>query len=107
MRIEIASLTFEAIIGILPHERVTPQRVVIDVTIDYDYRGLFIDYAEAAGLIKGIMVAEKFELIEDALFTLKNRLKGTYPAIEALTLRISKPDILADCVVSVGETYKF
>ena len=107
MRIDIAALTFNTIIGILDHERTAPQRVVIDATFEYDFRGEYIDYADAAEQIKAIMIREKFELIEEALLMLKRQLKATYPSIDTLSLKISKPDILPDCVVSVSETYKF
>ncbi len=107
MRIDICSLTFNAIIGILDHERTTAQRIVIDAALEYDFRGGFIDYADAAEHIKTIMIQEKFELIEEALLMLKKRLKASYPAIETLSLKITKPDILPDCEVSVSETYKF
>lgn len=107
MRIEIKALTFDAIIGLLEHERTTPQRVIVDAAFEYDFRGEFIDYADAAERIKAVMIKAEFELIEEALLTLKNRLKAAYPSIETLTLKISKPDILPDCEVSVSDHYKF
>lgn len=107
MTIRIDDLTFECIIGILEHERVHPQRVVVDVEITYDYSDAFINYADVAEHIKEIMRREAFELIEEALNALKHSLKEHFPGIATLNLRITKPDILPDCRVSVAETYKF
>ncbi len=107
MQITIASLTFDTIIGILEHERHTPQRVIIDCVIEYDFRGGYIDYAAVADRIKHIMIREKFELIEEALDALQRKIFSDHPNINTLSLKITKPDILGDCDVSVGETYKF
>jgi len=108
MTILIESLAFEAILGILEHERLNAQRIVIDCTLDYDYaEGRFIDYADAAGLIVTTMQRERFELIETALDTLAFELKTAFPAARTLTLTIRKPDILPGCTVGVRQAYNF
>ena len=107
MHIEISDLTFETIIGILPHERITPQRVIITCGIEYAYHTEFINYATVAQVIKQLMHDEKFELIEEALAAIKRKLHALYPEISTLRIRIQKPDILPDCAVSVSETYEF
>jgi dihydroneopterin aldolase len=102
MTIEIRSLTFECIIGILDFERVTPQKVVIDAAIDYEYaEGSFLDYAAVAARIKSEMIEQRYELIEEALLSISATLKAEFPAISTLDLTISKPDILPDCRVCV------
>lgn len=103
MTIEIRELAFECIIGILDFERVTPQNVIVDAAIMYNYApGTFLDYAAVAERIKTEMIAHRFELIEEALRTLSETLKSDFPAIKQLHLSISKPDILPDCRVSVS-----
>ena len=37
MKVNITNLTFKTIIGILDFERVKPQKVVVDITFEYDY----------------------------------------------------------------------
>ncbi|MDX1294682.1 MAG: dihydroneopterin aldolase [Sulfurimonadaceae bacterium] len=108
MTITIEELTFDAVIGILDFEREAPQRVRVDAVIEYSFHdGAYIDYAEVTSLIKSVMQKEQFGLIEDALEQLKDVLKARFALIESLQLKIAKPDILPDCVVSLGETYKF
>ncbi len=107
MTILIKALSFETIIGILDIERIQKQRVSIDVTIDYEYAGTFINYADVSEHIKTAMHREQFTLIEEALLALKSSLKVDFPLIKSLTLQISKPDILPDCEVCVSEHYKF
>jgi dihydroneopterin aldolase len=108
MTILIENLTFDTVIGILEHERTTPQRVQIDCTIDYSYTStLFINYADVARMIEDTMKTEKFELIETALEVLGVTLKKHFPLIETLLLTIRKPDILQNCTVGVQKNFIF
>lgn len=108
MTIEIRSLTFECIIGILDFERHKPQTVIVDAAIDYEYvPGTFLDYAAVAALIKSEMTAKRFELIEEALNVLSGEIQHRFPMATSLLLTISKPDILPDCRVSVTKKSNF
>ena len=108
MKILIENLTFDTIIGILDYERITPQRVQIDCTIDYSYTSTyFINYAEVVHLIEHTMQTEKFELIETALDELGATLKNKFPLIQTLLLTIRKPDILPNCTVGVQKNFIF
>ncbi len=108
MRIYIEELGFECIIGLLDFERVQAQRVRVTCKIDYTYKeSSFIDYAEVAQSIISQMQKKKFELLESALEHLSKYLSRTYPDIEVLYLKISKPDILDNAVVSVAQEYNF
>ena len=102
MKIEISDLTFNTIIGILDFERIKEQRVIINLSFEYKFsKDNFIDYAEISNLVKSTMIKEKFLLIEDAILFLENLLKDNY-TIKNLYLKISKPDILTDCIVSLS-----
>lgn len=107
MTIHIEDLKFQCIIGILDFERVTPQDVIVNIEIDYNYKNDFINYAEVAEMIKSNMLQSKFLLIEDALKELSQNLKKEFPIISTLNLKITKPSILPDCVVSVSNFYNF
>ena len=107
MQIEIKDLLFECIIGILDFERITPQNVCINCNITYTYNQEFLNYALVAEHIENEMKKHQFELIEEALLSLNRSLKVTFPLISILFLKISKPDILANCEVSLSETFKY
>lgn len=108
MTILIEDLEFETIIGILEHERIVPQWVRVDCSIDYPYQnGDFINYAEAAALIEATLHKHRFELIEEALVKVASALKERFCAIETLSLAIRKPDILTHCTVGVSETFRY
>lgn len=104
MRVAIRELSFKTIIGILPFEREKTQKVIIDIEFEYlfdEKEKSFIDYSQVVTLVKKTMKKEKFELIEEALIFLKESLREKYP-IENLQIKITKPTILKDCIVSVS-----
>ncbi len=102
MTIIIKNLSFEAILGILKQERDKPQRIIVNAKIKYKYTNKqFINYVEISDLIKSTIIQSKFELLEDALKTLLIQIKDKFPNIDKIKLKISKPDILQDCEVSV------
>ncbi len=103
MTITVTDLNFYAIIGLLEHERIAEQKIVIDCHVEYDYsKGHFIDYAELVLLIENTVKAEQFELLEEALLHLENILHHHFPTIEVLELHITKPDILDHATVTVA-----
>lgn len=105
MKILIENLTFDCIIGILNFERKTAQRVVIDLSFKYNYENKkeFIDYSEVSKSIEKIMNKKKFELLEEAIIYIEKYLNQKYK-IKKLKLKISKPDILTNCIVSLKNT---
>jgi dihydroneopterin aldolase len=103
MTIRIQSLEFDAIIGVLDHERDRTQRVRIDATITYDYAPpAYLDYARIVEEIKTHITQHKYALLEEALIGTREMLLHNHPAITAINLSIAKPDILPDCVVSMS-----
>ena len=102
MKIEISDLTFKCIIGILDFERIKKQRVIINISFEYGFsKDLFIDYSEISNLIKSVMKKEKFLFLEDAILHLENLLNNSYQ-ISNLYIKISKPNILKNCIVSLS-----
>lgn len=102
MKIEITDLTFNCIIGILDFERIKKQKVIINISFEYDFsKDLFIDYSEISALVKKTMKKQKFLLLEDAILYFESLLQNSYK-INKLNIKISKPNILKNCVVSLS-----
>ena len=105
LKVNIDDLTFKCIIGILDFEREKKQKVVLNISFEYFFQedgSNFIDYSKVANFCERSMKKEKFELIEDAILFLRKGLKSTYD-IKNLMVKISKPDIMPNCIVSVQE----
>ncbi len=106
MTIHIEDLRFQCIIGILDFERVTPQDVIINIDIDYNYEDGFINYANIVEMVKKIMIKSEFQLIENALENISFNLSKEYSSINTFQIKITKPSILPNCKVSVSNNYK-
>ena len=79
MKIEISDLTFNCIIGILDFERIKKQKVIINISFEYEYsKDLFIDYSEISNLVKSTMKQQKFLLLEDAILYIETLLQNNY-----------------------------
>ena len=107
MTIYIEDLKFQCIIGILDFERKKAQDVILNLTINYEYKDEFINYADVVNIVKSSMIENKFLLIEDALSDLSKTLQKEFPKINTLYLKITKPSILPDCKVSVSDIFNF
>jgi dihydroneopterin aldolase len=102
MKIEISDLTFKCIIGILDFERIKKQKVIINISFEYEFsKDLFIDYSEISNLVKSTMKQQKFLLLEDAILYIETLLQNNYK-ISYLKIKISKPNILKNCIVSLS-----
>jgi dihydroneopterin aldolase len=107
MTIHIKALEIDAIIGLLDFERITAQKIIIDLEASYVYKqGFFINYADLALLIETQIIQEQYELLEDALLDLKQTITKTYPTIQNLKLKIIKPNILDNCEVGLSEEWE-
>ena len=102
MKIEINNLTFKCIIGIFDFERIKKQRVILNISFEYEFtKDMFIVYAEVSTLLKSTMKTHKFLLLEDDILYIEKLLLHIYP-ITTLQIKISKPDILKDCIVTLS-----
>lgn len=104
MKVNINNLTFKTIIGILPFERKKRQQIIVDISFKYIYNKnstYFIDYSKVIELVKKNIKKEKYYLIEDALLGVSQLLKTNFN-IKKLKIKITKPDIIKDCKVSVS-----
>ena len=104
--IAVKKLEFDAILGILDHERETPQKIVVDCKISYKREKEFLDYAKVANFIQNFIQKKKFYLIEDALTEVIKSLQNNFPNIKKIKLKITKPNILDNCKVSVKKVTK-
>lgn len=108
-RIRIEGLSVPCVVGVYPHERDTPQQLVIDVDMWLDTEQAAVeerlrrsvDYAAIASQIAFLLQSCRFRLLETAAHALARHLlappaKGERrAAIERARLRLVKPGALA------------
>jgi dihydroneopterin aldolase len=106
--IYIHSIKLPALIGCLPHEKKSPQTLIIDIDIIKDLKKAAqtddikhtINYANIVEEIQRFVQQSHFELIETLAEHLAQLLLTKYP-IESVTLKIQKPEAIAN-VPNIG-----
>jgi len=105
MTIHIESLEISCIIGVLDFEREREQKVIVDLEADYLHDEDFVDYSKIVKIIKKNLKEKKYLLIEDALEDLGKIIALNYNKIKKLKIKISKPDIISNCIVAVSTSW--
>jgi dihydroneopterin aldolase len=101
--VEICGLSCRCIIGIRPRERRVSQRVRIDIELFLDLERAgksgriahTVDYSRASTEIIALMMFRRYSLLEVAAEECAGWLFAAYPAVQAVTLNIAKPQALA------------
>lgn len=102
MCISIKNLCFEAIIGILPEEKLKPQRIKICAKIKYRYvDSKYLDYVSVANLIVKCVQTGRYELLETALHDIARHCFQAFNNIETMKLYVEKPDIFTNCKIEM------
>jgi dihydroneopterin aldolase len=106
MTIHIEQLEILAIIGILDFERTSTQTVIVDAHIDYYYKeNQFINYAEVISIIETMIISKEYQLLEDALSDIQQKIVERYTQIKRFHLKISKPNIIKNANVALSLEY--
>lgn len=113
--ISVQDLTFECIVGILPHERKTPQPVSVHLELAVDFSEVThrdqlvsggVDYSQLCAFIEKTCQTKKFFLLEDMVDQLGQAILNEYPPITKLKLQINKPEALSKAK-QVGAAMRF
>ena len=103
-RILVQGLTFDAIIGILPHEREIEQSLVVDLVLEVDsvapaaaaeHIDTTVDYAAVSHRVIEIAREGRFQLVETLAETACAELLAGFP-VRRVTFRVTKPDALPE-----------
>ena len=106
LKIFIENLKVDAIIGILPNERVNPQKIEISFEAFYIYKDKnFIDYSLIREVIIENLLSKKYFLLEDAIEDLTQKIENKYPLLSNIKFKIKKLEIFNDCIVGVENCF--
>jgi dihydroneopterin aldolase len=111
-KIFVRDLTFDAILGILPEERIHPQPVVINLTLFTDTAGAAaskhiddtLNYAELADAARTLTIEGKYLLIETLV---EDIAKACLQAgADGVTVRVEKPKAVPAAAAVGVEIYR-
>lgn len=105
-KISLENLAFEAIVGVLPKERESRQKIVLNLELTYEKVVEILDYREIRAVILEAFEGGEFFYLEDALDCVIEALVARFGGILRLDLKIAKPEIFSDCVVSVEKHWE-
>jgi len=99
----VRNLTFDAIIGVLPRERTTPQPVCISLDVVVDTQAAAdstdlqdtLDYAALADQVKSLAITSECLLVETLAQKIAE-LTLQQPLARAVTVDVTKPNALQD-----------
>lgn len=107
MTLHIKELFIEAIVGLLPHERLKEQPLRLDVSIEYCYEnGRYIDYAKLAVWLEKLLIRRRYRVLEEAAQEIADRIKERHENVESVKIILTKPEAIANGIASV-ELHKF
>ena len=95
----LKSLRIDCIVGIFDHERQTPQTVILDIDLDYDFAaaagseaiGDAVDYAAVAQSVTEFVRRSAFQLIETMAEETAAMLLAQLTSVQTVRLEIRKP----------------
>lgn len=95
----LQGLRVECIVGIHPHERETPQSVLFDIDLDYDFAAAAtadtivgaVDYTAVASQVAELAKRRQFQLIETMAEESAAMLLAQFPEVGAVRIEIRKP----------------
>ncbi|MDA1092325.1 MAG: dihydroneopterin aldolase [Acidobacteria bacterium] len=100
-------LRVDCVVGIYPQERATPQPLLFDIELDYDFAAPAasdaiedaMDYDGAAAAVTQLVQERKFSLLETMAEAVAACLLDQMPPVRTVRLEIRKPQAVAaaDC----------
>jgi len=105
----LTGLRFDANLGILDHEKTSPQPIRVDAELNLGTQALLprdddighvLDYRKVRRIIIDECTAEHVNLLESLIGKLANRLMQL-PGVVGVRVRIAKLEIFDDCEVAI------
>jgi len=98
----IQNLNIQCIVGILPHERIQEQTLLLDIEVDYDFEKArkneqinnAVDYTKIAKSVENLLVSKKYQLIETAVEDIGDLLFEKWPKLKRCSIQIKKPSAI-------------
>ena len=96
--LEIQGLAVSCIIGDLPHERTTPQQIVLHVFLSLDLSQVAhsdslnhtVNYVEVAALCHRVAVDGQYRMIETLAVKMAQAIRDTYPQVQQARVQLQK-----------------
>lgn len=100
--LSVSDIAFDAIVGILPEERMTPQPIRLGFSVVLDIGpaaqsgnlALSVDYAKLTHDLQELVIASRFELLETLCWTLANYVLERHAMVTTVEIVCAKPNAI-------------
>ena len=93
IQITLSAMRFHALVGILPHERTTPQPIEIDLRLDVaDGQGI-VDYRILYDVVASVLDGGSIDFLEEVGDRVARRALGCSPRIRTARVAVRKPHV--------------
>ena len=101
-KIEIKNLGFECILGTLSFERITPQPILVNVNLEYDFSEaaasddlkFAVNYAALSLAVRNFISEKQFQLIESLVYETARFVLESNNRILSVEVAVEKPEAI-------------
>jgi len=98
----VSDIAIQAVVGILPHERLQPQPLVLGFCLELDFEpaartgdiSCTVNYATLANELSERVVSKQFELLETLVWDLAGYVLDNYPRVLSVLITCNKPQAI-------------
>lgn len=98
----VSDIAIQAVIGILPHERLQPQPIVLGFSLELDLEpaactgdiSCTVNYATLAQELSERIVSKQYELLETLVWDLAGYVLDRYPRVLCVQISCGKPQAI-------------
>ena len=91
--ITLQAMRFHSLVGILPHERTTPQPIEIDLTISVGEGADVVDYRGLYGAAAGVLGEGPIDFLEDIGDRVALAVLALNPRVRSARVAVRKPHV--------------
>ena len=103
IEITLSAMRFHALVGILPHERTTPQPIEVDLRVDVaDGEGI-VDYGALYAVVAAVMSSHPIDFLEQIGELVARGALEHSPRVRAARVAVRKPHVALAGPVAFAE----
>jgi 7,8-dihydroneopterin aldolase/epimerase/oxygenase len=91
--ITLRAMRFHALVGILPHERTTPQPIEVDLHVDVAPGGGIVDYRALYAIVAGVIESGPISFLEEIGDRIARGAIDHSPSVRSARVAVRKPHV--------------
>jgi dihydroneopterin aldolase len=91
--ITLRAMRFHALVGILPHERITPQPIEVDLSVHVSDGDGVVDYRALYEVASGVLNADPIDFLEEVGDRIAQGALAHSPRVRVARVAVRKPHV--------------